>query len=340
MPKVSRTRALLTVALLAIGGVVATGLIGRWYVIERPLPMNGDRVEFRVPAGSSWRATALAAHSAGIDVNADAMVVAARVMGTTQTVRAGRYAVERGITLGDLLARLQAGEVLRARVTVVDGITFDGMRALLASQPELEQTGARMSIAELLKAIGAAESHPEGLFSPGAYIYDTGSDGLDICRQAYRAQSKLLQDAWANPAPDLPYKTAYEALIMASIVEKETSYPSERTLVAAVFVNRLRLGMPLQSSPTVIYGLGDKFDGILRERDLLIDGPYNTHTRAGLPPTPIALPGRASIEAALQPAQSEVLYFVARGDGTSQFSTTLAEHNRAVHAAQRCCLRP
>lgn len=192
-----------------------------------------------------------------------------------------------------------------------------------------------MSAAELLKAIGASEPHPEGLFAPETYVYDPGTSDLEIYRQSYRTQLKLLQDAWNGRAPDLPYNSPYEALIMASIVEKETGQPAERAMIAGVFVNRLKLGMLLQTDPAVIYGMGAAFDGNLRKRDLQADGPYNTYTRSGLPPTPIALPGRASIEAALRPANTQALYFVSRGDGTSHFSATLNEHNRAVDKYQR-----
>ena len=326
---------------LFLAGVILCGAIlaARWYVFERELPLQAERVEFRVAPGSSVRTIALAAQTAGIDLSIDAMVAAARLSGQAQSLRAGRYAVERGITLGGLLAKLRAGDVIRERLTIVEGITFADMRALLSAQPQLKQDSARMSVEELLKAIGVSEVHPEGLFAPETYVYDPGTSDLDIYRQAYRAQMKLLQDAWAARPHDLPYATPYEALIMASIIEKETGQAAERAMIAGVFVNRLKLGMLLQTDPSVIYGLGAAFDGNLRKRDLLADGPYNSYTRVGLPPTPIALPGRASIEAALRPANTSALYFVARGDGTSHFSSTLAEHNRAVDAYQRCCLR-
>ncbi len=319
--------------------VFAAGVAARWYVFQRPLPFRSDRVEFRVSPGSSVRSIAQAAQAGGVDVNSDAMVLAARFSGASQSLRAGRYAVERGITLGGLLAKLQAGDVLRDRLTIVEGIVFRDMRALLSAQTQLKQDSARMSAEELLKAIGAAEAHPEGLFAPETYVFDAGASDLEIYRQAYRTQMKRLQDAWAARPPDLPYASPYAALIMASIVEKETGQASERAMIAGVFVNRLRLGMLLQTDPSVIYGIGPSFDGNLRKRDLLADGPYNTYTRTGLPPTPIALPGRASIEAALRPASTAALYFVSRGDGTSHFSATLAEHNRAVDAYQRCCRR-
>jgi UPF0755 protein len=339
MKKRSRARLWISFVLFAGMALFAAGLIGRWYLFERPLPFKSDRVEFRVPAGSSVRGIAQAAQAAGIELNADAMVAAARLTGAAQSLRAGRYSVERGITLGGLLAKLQAGDVIRERLTVVEGIAFREMRALLSAQTQLRQDSVRMSAEELLKVIGASETHPEGLFAPETYVYDLGTSDLEIYRQAYRVQMKLLQDAWAGRATDLPYTSPYEALIMASIIEKETGQASERAMIAGVFVNRLRLGMLLQTDPSVIYGIGVAFDGNLRKRDLLADGPYNSYTRAGLPPTPIALPGRASIEAALRPASTSALYFVSRGDGTSHFSATLAEHNRAVDAYQQCCRR-
>ena len=339
MKKSSRARVWISFVLLVGFALFAAGLVGRWYLFERPLPFKSERVELRVPAGSSVRSIAQAARAAGIELNADAMVAAARMTGASQSLRAGRYAIDRGITIGGLLAKLQAGDVVRERLTVVEGIAFRELRAVLAAQTQLRPDSARMSAEELLKAIGASETHPEGLFAPETYVYDPGASDLDIYRQAYRAQMKLLQDAWAARKRDLPYASPYEALTMASIVEKETGQASERAMIAGVFVNRLRLGMLLQTDPSVIYGIGPAFDGNLRKRDLLADGPYNSYTRAGLPPTPIALPGRASIEAALNPANTSALYFVSRGDGTSHFSTTLAEHNRAVDAYQRCCRR-
>lgn len=335
MKKRSSARVWISVVVLIGLALVVAGLVGRWYLFERPLALSAERVEFRVVAGSSVRAIARAAQTAGIALNADAMVGAARFTGASQSLRAGRYSVQRGITLAGLLAKLQAGDVLRERLTVLEGIAFREMRAVLAAQPELKPGTARMSADELLKAVGAGAAHPEGLFAPDTYVYDPGTSDLEIYRQAYRAQMKLLESSWANRAADLPYSSAYEALIMASIIEKETGQPSERAMIAGVFVNRLRLGMLLQTDPTVIYGMGPAFNGNLRKRDLLADGPYNSYTRPGLPPTPIALPGRASIEAALRPAATPALYFVARGDGTSHFSASLAEHNRAVDKYQR-----
>ena len=237
--------------------------------------------------------------------------------------------------MAQLMAKLRAGEVLRERLTIVEGITFVEMRAVLAAAADLRQDSANMTPAQLLQAIDASESHPEGLFAPDTYLYDPGSSDLDVWRRAYRAQMSTLHAAWESRASDLPYRSPYEALIMASIIEKETGQASERPMIGGVFVNRLRRGMLLQTDPTVIYGLGERFDGNLRKRDLVTDGPYNSYTRAGLPPSPIALPGRAAIESALKPAATEALYFVARGDGTSQFSASLDAHNRAVDKYQR-----
>ena len=205
MKKRSRARVWISLVLITGIALFGAGLVGRWYLFERPLPFQSDRVELRVPAGSSVRSIAQAAQAAGIEVNADAMVAAARLTGTAQSLRAGRYAIDRGITLGGLLAKLRAGDVVRERLTVVEGITFRELRALLAAQTQLKQDAARMSDEELLKAIGASETHPEGLFAPETYVYDPGTSDLDIYRQAYRAQTRLLQDAWAARKSDLPY---------------------------------------------------------------------------------------------------------------------------------------
>jgi UPF0755 protein len=335
MAKSSRTRALTLAAAVVLVLAAAATLGARWYVNERPLPMSADTVELRVKPGTSARGVAQAARAAGLEVNELAFAALARATDTAQALRAGRYLIERGTTLAQLMAKLRAGEVMRERLTIVEGITFGEMRAVLAATPDLRQDSAKMTSAELLQAIGAPETHPEGLFAPDTYLFDPGSSDLDVWRRAYRAQMGALQEAWATRSADLPYRAPYEALIMASIIEKETGQPGERPMIGGVFVNRLKRGMLLQTDPTVIYGLGERFDGNLRKRDLVTDGPYNSYTRAGLPPTPIALPGRAAIDAALKPAPTEALYFVARGDGTSQFSNSLDAHNRAVDKYQR-----
>jgi UPF0755 protein len=214
------------------------------------------------------------------------------------------------------------------------------LRQQVDSAPELQHQTVKLGDSQLLQAIGATQKDPEGLFAPDTYVFDPGSSDLDLYRRAYRTQVERIARAWDARAPDLPYHDAYEALIMASLVEKETGQADERRRVAAVFVNRQRLRMPLQTDPSVVYGLGDRFDGRLHRKDLQSDTPYNTYLRTGLPPTPIALPGQASIEAALNPEATKDLYFVARGDGTSQFSATLAEHQRAVDRFQKTGARP
>jgi peptidoglycan lytic transglycosylase G len=292
--------------------------------------MPAERVEVRVATGSSARAVARQLQQAGVRIDVEAFVAAARATGATQSLRAGRYEITRGMNLLAVVDKLRRGEVLRERITIVEGTTFAEMRTVLAAHPEMRKDTANMSEADLLRALGADETHPEGLFAPDTYVFDTGSSDVEVLRQAYRAQRAVLQQAWEGRAAGLPYRTAYEALIMASIVEKETGLAAERARIAGVFVNRLQKGMLLQTDPTVIYGLGAKFDGNLRKRDLTTDSPYNTYMRPGLPPTPIALPGRAAIAAALNPDPTKALYFVSRGDGTSEFSETLTDHNRAV----------
>lgn len=319
-------RIAMLILLAGCAGAVAYG----WHLWQRPLPMAAERVQVRIAAGASARGIALQLRAAGIDVAPAVFVAAARATRATQSLRAGRYEFSRGMNLAAVLDKMRRGEVLRERLTVIEGWTFRELRAALAAHPELRQDAAAMADADVLRAIGASETHPEGLFAPDTYVFDPGSSDLELLRQAYRAQRAILQQAWEERVPGLPYRSAYEALIMASIVEKETGQADERARIAGVFVNRLRRGMLLQTDPSVIYGLGERFDGNLRKRDLIADGPYNTYTRAGLPPTPICLPGRASILAALNPEPTRALYFVARGDGTSHFSETLAEHNRAV----------
>jgi UPF0755 protein len=319
---------LYVLALLLLGALAAAVAI--WRLYEQPLPTSEERIEINVPPGASARAIAQLLREQGVDVNADLFVAAARFTEATKRLRAGRYEITRGMRLADVMERLQRGETLKEKLTIVEGWTFREMRTALAAHPQLKRDSERMSEAQLLAAVGAKETHPEGLFAPDTYVFDAGSSDLDVLRQAYRGQQARLTRAWDARDTQLPLKSPYEALILASIVEKETGQAGERGRIAGVFLNRLKIGMLLQTDPSVIYGLGEKFDGNLRKRDLTTDTPYNTYTRAGLPPTPIALPGQASISAALNPDPTRALYFVARGDGSSQFSETLTEHNRAV----------
>ncbi|CAG0964884.1 partial Endolytic murein transglycosylase, partial [Rhodocyclaceae bacterium] len=211
-----------------------------------------------------------------------------------------------------------------------EGRTFRQMRAILDAHPDLKHDTTSLTDQEILAKLGATEPHPEGLFFPDTYLFAKQSSDLDVLRRAYRAMQSRLASEWEGRSPSLPYRTPYEALIMASIVEKETGTGTDRPKVASVFVNRLRRGMLLQSDPTVIYGMGERFDGNIRKQDLTTDTAYNTYTRSGLPPTPIAMPGLASLQAALHPPATDLLYFVARGDGSSEFSRNLEDHNRAV----------
>ena len=234
-----------------------------------------------------------------------------------------------------LLAKLTQGDVTQTSLTIVEGATFAELKRALRDNPQVVKSVIDLPDAELLARLGARESHPEGLFFPDTYFFAAGSTDLALLKRAHAALETRLAAAWDKRARDLPLATPYEALILASIVEKETGRPADRPLVASVFINRLRHNMRLQTDPTVIYGLGERFDGNLRKRDLEADSAYNTYTRDGLPPTPIALPSQASLDAVTQPPATAYLYFVSRGDGTSEFSASLTDHNRAVAKYQR-----
>jgi UPF0755 protein len=258
-----------------------------------------------------------------------------RLSGQARQIKAGSYALETGLTPYRLLAKLTRGDEALRSVTLVEGWTFKQVRAALLKAEHLKPDSKGLNDALIMEQLGLPGRHPEGRFYPDTYTYAKGSSDLKVLLRALHAMDKQLTQAWQARAVDTPLKTPEELLILASIIEKETGQPSDRPMVASVFSNRLRLGMMLQTDPTVIYGLGEGFDGNLRRRDLLADTPWNTYTRNGLPPTPIAMPGKASLLAAAKPANSRALYFVARGDGSSQFSDSLAAHNRAVNKFQR-----
>jgi len=317
----------LCAAPLAIAGLV-------WYAFS-PVALRSDPAEFSIKAGSSLKSATRQMVESGIELNAWQFNLLGRLLGKAGTIKAGSYEVARGITPLALLNKLSAGEVTQAELVFIEGWTFRQMRAALNADARLKHDSAALSDAEIMARLGAAGRSPEGLFFPDTYLFGKGASDLDLLRRAYKAMDRQLRVAWQQRAPELPYRSPYEALIMASVIEKETGQASERAQVGGVFVNRLRLDMMLQTDPTVIYGLGEKFDGNLRKKDLLADTPHNTYTRSGLPPTPISMPGQAALQAALNPAKTTALYFVARGDGSSEFSRTLAEHERAVAKYQR-----
>ncbi len=321
-------------SVVAVLLVVVVGGVVYWLVLS-PLELKFERVDFHISPGSSLRAAANEIASSGVMVYPLQLILLAKVMHVESTIKAGSYEISRGITLQALLNKLTRGDVTQAEITFIEGKTFRHWRERLDAHPELRHDTKGLSEREILRLMGASETLPEGLFFPDTYLFSKQSRDIEVLSRAYRAMQRHLAREWMSRASDLPYRDSQQALIMASIVEKETGRDQDRPMVAAVFVNRLRQGMLLQTDPTVIYGVGERFDGNLRKRDLLTDTPYNTYTRAGLPPTPIAMPSLASLQAALHPAQSQVIYFVARGDGSSQFSRTLDEHNQAVNRYQR-----
>jgi len=324
-------RVLLLVALAAT--VAAVSLATSW--LNRPLTLPGETAEFSVEPGKTSREIADGWVRAGVQTSPFLLYQWFRWSGRARQIRAGSYEISAGTTPIRLLEKMVRGDETLATVRFTEGWTFRQIRAELARADGLKPTITTMSDADVMTALGAPGMSPEGRFHPDTYAYSKGSTDVALLKRAYRAMAKRLAEAWQERDPATPLQSADEALTLASIVEKETGVASDRGRVAGVLVNRLRIGMPLQTDPTVIYGLGAAFDGNLHKRDLLTDGPYNSYTRAGLPPTPIAVPGRASLLAAVRPEQTKALYFVSRGDGSSEFSETLADHNRAVNRYQR-----
>lgn len=314
--------------------LIAAGFAGwmAWFAFTAiPLQLNPDGVvDFDVRPGMGLKGAAQAMAEAGVGLRPWQFALLGRLAGRDRSIKAGSYEIGPGITAWQLLEKLTAGDVSLREIVIVEGKTFREMQALIDAHPDLRHETTGWSDSEILQRIGATVSHPEGRFFPDTYLFARHTSDLDIYRRAFRAMEQRLASAWEKRDPSVPYRSLDEALIMASIIEKETGLPEDRGKIASVLVNRLRLGMPLQADPTVIYGLGDRFDGNLKKRDLQNDTPWNTYTRTGLPPTPICLPGMAAIEAALHPPQTDLLYFVARGDGSSEFSRSLEEHNRAV----------
>lgn len=323
-----------TLFFLALMAVLGSGAWLVWYA-NQPLNAGPLPKTFSVTSGTSLDRLATELRAAGIIRSTWSFRILGRALGKSTALKAGVYEITQPITPIELLDKMARGEVTKAAVQFIEGWTTREIRAALRQQTLLEHPSEAMDDTALLAAIGATEGHIEGLFFPDTYFFTPRSPDIDILRRAYQAQRNKLMAEWQTRASGLPYRTPYEALIMASIIEKETGVEDERPRIAAVFINRLNQGMRLQTDPTVIYGLGVAFDGNLRKEDLLRDTPYNSYTRSGLPPTPIAIPGVAAIRAALHPAPTNDLYFVSRGNGKHYFSSTLEEHNRAVKRYQR-----
>jgi UPF0755 protein len=332
----SLRRFVLAVIVVAAGATAA--LAAAW--LSRPLALASDVVEVSIEPGRSPREIADARVRAGVRTSPLLLYEWFRWSGKARQIRAGSYEIGAGTTPIRLLEKMVQGDETLAALRLNEGWTFRQIRAELARAETLKPNTAAMSDAEVMAAIGAPGVSPEGRFHPDTYAYSKGSSDVALLKRANRAMQQRLEQAWSERDPATPLHSADEALTLASIVEKETGVVGDRGRVAGVLVNRLRVGMPLQTDPTVIFGLGAAFDGNLRKRDLLADTPYNSYTRTGLPPTPIALPGKAALLAAVRPEATKALYFVARGDGSSEFSETLAEHNRAVNRFQRKASAP
>jgi len=336
-----RTLPLFAVLLAAL--IIA---VGGWYWTTRTaLPMQADRIEYQVQPGHSPRQVAQAMRQAGIAINEQTFMYVSRLAALDTQLKTGVYEARRGDTLWRLLQRMAHGQMVQRQITLVEGWTFQRILQALNAHPDIrptiDQTLAHQNPDHLATALrtqlGITQgSGLEGWFYPDTYHFTPGTPDVDILRRAYQAQQAVLDELWTQRDPGLPLNTPYEALILASIVEKETGHAPDRERIAGVFINRLKQGMRLQTDPTVIYGMGDDYQGRIRRRDLTTDTPWNTYTRAGLPLTPIASSSRAALRAVLRPPSHRYLYFVARGDGTSEFSENLQAHNQAV---QRFILR-
>ena len=321
---------------LLLALAAAAALLAAWWV-QRPLstgPANAT-LDLSIEPGTPSRAIAQLAVDAGLQTSPTLLYAWFRLSGQSRQMRAGSYEIAPGTSPQRLLAMLVRGEESLRSLTLVEGWNWRQVRQALAKAELLRPDSQGLSDADLMAQLGRPGVAPEGRFYPDTYSYAKGSSDLKLLARALKAMDKQLAKAWAARASGVALQNPEQALVLASIVEKETGKPSDRSMIASVFHNRLRIGMPLQTDPTVIYGLGETFDGNLKRSHLRTDTPWNTYTRAGLPPTPIAMPGKAALMAAVQPASSRALYFVAKGDGSSQFSETQEAHNRAVNRYQR-----
>ena len=318
---------------LVVGGYLAYQRYARFG--EEPLAGLSRGESVMVAPGDSLARVVAKLHDAGVATGSTAQwQLLARQLGAAGRIQVGEYALEPGTTPRDLLERMRDGKVISHRFTIVEGWNLRELRAALAKAQPLEHKADALDDAALMRALGHGGEHPEGRFLPETYAFTRGDSDLDVLRRAYAAMDKALDAAWDSRVAELPLRSRYEALVLASLVEKETGVADERPQIAGVFLRRLQLGMRLQTDPTVIYGMGTRYAGNIRKADLLADNPYNTYTRAGLPPTPIAMPGKAALQAATHPAPGDALYFVAVGDGSGRhvFTRSLAEHQAAVQA--------
>ena len=300
------------------------------YFAYTPIQLKTETVDFDIEAGSRFRVISKQLVAQKVLAEPLSFELLARVLGQASDLKAGIYIIKNGTTPIDLLTQITSGTTGQAGVTFIEGWTFAQMRQALNQNDAIKHMTMSETDAQILKEIGANETQAEGLFFPDTYYFAPNTSDREILKRAYITMQGKIDKAWAEKSEGLPYQTPYQALIMASIVEKETGKASERPQIAGVFINRLKVGMRLQTDPTVIYGLGERFDGNLRKKDLLTDTAYNTYTRDGLPPTPIAMPGLGAIHAAFHPAPTKALYFVGKGDGSHAFSASLSEHNNAV----------
>lgn len=316
--------------------IIGAVLLSAWLIFYAvsPLKLQPNSQEIVIQPKSGLRSIANQLVAQGVLREPWRFVFLAKLLNKEQYLQAGNYTLNKNISPYQLLLSLNHGKTTQGSVTFIEGRSFAQMREKLANNDAVKQTIANLSDAEILKLLGSNHTVAEGLFFPDTFYFDRNAADIALLKISYDAMQLKLGKAWQGRDKDLPYKNSYQALIMASIIEKETGKASERPMIAGVFINRLRIGMRLQTDPTVIYGMGVQFNGNIRKKDLMIDTPYNTYTRSGLPPTPIAMPGLAAIEAALHPAKTKALYFVGKGDGSHAFSNNLDEHNRAVSRYQ------
>jgi UPF0755 protein len=323
--------------LLFLFTLIGIALFVGWfyYLVNTATKLPFTPYELSITSGNNLKSISNRLTSDHLIPNAWSFILLSKVLGYESSIKAGEYVLVEDTSPRQLLEYLVKGDAKQNEIRFIEGWTFSQLRKALDEHPAIRHDTLNLSEQEILQLIGASELKAEGLFFPDTYFFLTDSSDISILKRAYRTMQNHLKAAWSSRKESLPLESEYEGLILASIIEKETGKESDRGIIAGVLVNRLHLGMKLQVDPAVIYGIGHKFDGNLRKQDLLSDQEYNTYTRSGLPPSPIAMPGLASIQAAFNPAETDALYFVAKGNGESHFSTNLKDHNRAVHEYQK-----